>query len=104
MSVTKESRGNDRHGFSGTIRLYWESEGGQPRFANAQAQDVSAGGLCVVLTEKIPVRTLVSVESVSLGTRASAQVRRCDQKGVRYRVGLEFTAADAAFDKPRRVL
>lgn len=105
MAGTKESRrGPSRRGFGGAIRLFWEDEGGRQCFLKAQAQDVSTGGLCVVLHEKIPVRTVVSVESVTLGTRATAYVSRCDQKGLRYRVGLEFTTPEAAFDQPRRVL
>lgn len=83
-------RTDERLPLSGTVRLYWEDERGQQHFCRAEAQDVSISGLSVTIRERVPVRSLVQVECVANQMKGTGTVRRCEQRGMNFVVGLEF--------------
>lgn len=89
--MSRENRRVERHPFEGPLRVFWETEDGNARYVKGEAQDLSDVGISLVVQERIPLRTVVCVEALEKHTRASALVRRCDQMGLRYRIGLEFT-------------
>ena len=86
----RPQRAHERVKISGSVRLFWEDERGQQHFCQAQARDVSASGISVTLRERMPLRAVVQVESVANQVRGAANVRRCEQRGVNFDVGLEF--------------
>ncbi|MBY0506756.1 MAG: PilZ domain-containing protein [Bryobacteraceae bacterium] len=83
-------RASERVQISGIVRIFWEDERGGQHFCNAEARDVSDTGLSVVIRERVPVRSLVQVECLANQVQGSANVRRCEQRGMNYHVGLEF--------------
>jgi hypothetical protein len=89
--VSREQRHAGRHPFEGPLRVFWETEDGGARYLKGEAEDLSESGISLIVQERIPLRTVVCVEALEKHSRASATVRRCDQIGLRYRVGLEFT-------------
>lgn len=99
--MSRDLRRVERHPFEGPLRVFWEAEDGNPRFVKGQAQDISEQGVSVLIQEKIPLRTVVCVEALEKHARASALVRRCDQIGLRYRVGLEFTHGGSLTRTPK---
>lgn len=83
-------RDYERVQISGVVRLYWEDERGMQRHVRATAKDVSSSGLSVTLREPIPMRSLVQWECEANKSKGPATVRRCEQRGLDYVVGLEF--------------
>lgn len=83
-------RAHQRIQISGVVRLYWEDERGAQHFCRAEARDVSDSGLSVTIRERVPLRALVQVECVANKVKGTANVRRCEQRGLDYVVGLEF--------------
>ncbi len=83
-------REDERLPISGAVRIFWEDEDGEQHLYRADAKDVSASGLSVTVKVRVPLRTLVQVESLVNQVQGSAKVRRCEQKGLNYVVGLEF--------------
>ena len=86
----RPQRAHERIKISGSVRLFWEDERGQQHFCQAEAQDVSASGISVTLRQRVPLRAVVQVESVKNQGRGAANVRRCEQRGMNFDVGLEF--------------
>lgn len=83
-------RDHERVLISGVVRLYWEDERGMQHHVRAEAKDVSVSGLSVILREKLPLRALVQWECEANKSKGSATVRRSEQRGMNYVVGLEF--------------
>lgn len=83
-------RAHERVKISGSVRLFWEDENGKQHFCQAEAQDVSNSGISVLLRNRVPLRTIMQVECMSNQVRGAANVRRCEQRGLNFEVGLEF--------------
>lgn len=83
-------RTHERTPITGVVRLYWEDDNKVAHFVRAEARDVSDSGLSVTIRERVPLRALVQVECVANGVKGSANVRRCEQRGLNFIVGLEF--------------
>ncbi len=83
-------RASERVQISGMVRIFWEDEGGAQHFCQAEAKDASATGMSFTIRQRVPVRTLVQVESMTNKVKGSAMVRRCEQRGLSFMVGLEF--------------
>ena len=83
-------RAHERMQISGLVRLYWEDEQGRQHFCPAEARDVSDSGLSVKIRERVALRALVQVECLANKVKGTATVRRCEQRGLDYVVGLEF--------------
>lgn len=86
----RPQRAHERVKISGTVRLFWEDERGEQHFCHAEAKDVSNSGISVTLRQRVPLRAVVQVESVRNLVRGAANVRRCEQRGMNFDVGLEF--------------
>ncbi len=83
-------RDHERVQISGVVRLYWEDERGVQHHCRAEAKDVSSSGLSVTLRERLPLRSMVQWECEGNKSKGPATVRRCEQRGMNYLVGLEF--------------
>lgn len=71
----RDNRRNQRIPYFGAARISWEDERGVHRYAEAKCVDVSREGLCIVVAETIPVRSMLSLRVVRLKVGGSATVR-----------------------------
>lgn len=56
----------------------------------------SIGGLCILVPEKVPEKTILSVRAVDAPSEVpwvQVEVRRCETRGVRYEFGCQFVKA-----------
>ncbi len=90
-SRKSDSRRNVRHPVQGNLHLLWEDEAGHERVSGAQLVNVSANGMQLRLTDKIPVHTTVSCNAPKLGVSGRGSVRYCNPSKGKYLVGLEFS-------------
>jgi hypothetical protein len=95
-------RPNDRYKVDFQVDLNWEEKPGAVHRAQGRCTDLSASGAQVELRDAIKPRTLVVVSSREFGRMGSATVRYCRRDGMKYSVGLEFTAM-LALSGPARV-
>jgi hypothetical protein len=77
---------------SAPLQLIWKDRQGLDRFINGRIIDISESGIRVEVAEPLEKRTYVTLQSASLGLHGSASVRSCARKGMKYLVGLEFSA------------
>jgi hypothetical protein len=92
MSQKGELRRHGRSTESTPVQLIWKDRQGLDRFMNGRTLDVSESGIRVELPEPIEKQTYVTLQSVRLGLHGSASVKSCVRKGMKYLVGLEFSA------------
>jgi hypothetical protein len=59
---------------------------------NGRALNISASGMRVEVGDSIEQRTYVTVQCAALGLHGRASVRSCTRKGMKYILGLEFSA------------
>ncbi len=59
---------------------------------NGRAMNVSAAGMRVEVADPIDKQTYVTVQCAALGLHGRASVRSCTRKGMKYILGLEFSA------------
>lgn len=84
------SRRDVRHTVKASVNIMWEDASGKEYGMAAQVVNVSANGLQVQLSERLPVRTLVSCSSPKLGVSGRGVVRYCNPAKGKYIIGLEF--------------
>lgn len=84
-------RRHDREASSEEILLGWTDSQGHLHQVRGKCLDISEFGLQIESMEPVAVRTYVLVKSRKLGIDGSASVRHCTRKGIRYRLGLEFS-------------
>lgn len=92
MNGEGELRRHQRSDVSSLAAIGWQDRNGTDRFVNGRALDVSASGMRVEVSEPIEKQTYVTIQCASLGVHGRASVRSCTRKGVKYIVGLEFSA------------
>jgi hypothetical protein len=96
-----DTRRQKRHPVDGMIRILWEDSEGRERVSNATIANASANGAKLRVDEKIPVRSYVACNDVSLGIVGRASVRYCIFSKGKYEIGLEFgTGNGFSKDKP----
>jgi hypothetical protein len=89
VAQRKDTRRTARDEFPSEVKLQWE-EAGARKAARAVGHDFSAKGLSVESLCKLPLKTLVRMESSLWKAATYAHVRHCTQKGGKYLIGLEF--------------
>ena len=85
-------RRHQRTAKSTPVQIIWKDRQGQDRFVNGRILDVSESGLRVEVSDPIEKQTYVTLQSPGLGLHGTASVRTCARKGMKYLVGLEFSA------------
>ena len=63
---------------------------GESKFAKARCVDISVGGLCLEIAERIPVLTPLRLQADQLDFIGRAAVRHIESRGSKYNVGLEL--------------
>jgi hypothetical protein len=92
MSDKGELRRHARSAKSAPVQLIWKDRQGIDRFINGRIVDVSESGIRVELNDPMEKQTYVTLQAAGLGLHGSASVRTCARKGMKYLVGLEFSA------------
>jgi hypothetical protein len=74
------------------VEIIWTDSSGNDRFQRAHAFDISESGMQIDLMERLEERIYVTLRAEHLAVHGTASVRSCVRKGIKYRVGLEFSA------------
>ena len=92
MSKEGELRRHTRSVKSSPVQIIWKDRQGLDKFVNGRILDVSESGMRVEVPEPLDKQTYLTLQSIALGLHGSASVRSCTRKGMKYMVGLEFSA------------
>lgn len=92
MTQKGDLRRHARSTRSAPIQLVWKSRQGVDGFLTGRIIDVSESGVRVEVSDPLEKQTYVTLQASSLGLHGSASVRSCTRKGMKYLVGLEFSA------------
>lgn len=92
MSCEGELRRHRRAEVSSPARIAWQDRGGVDRFVNGRTLNVSPSGMRIEVAAPIDKQTYVTVQCAALGLHGRASVRSCTRKGMKYVLGLEFSA------------
>ena len=92
MSREGELRRHPRDEKSSPIQIIWQDRSGADRFVNGRSLDISPSGMRAEVSEPIEKQTYVTVQCAALGLHGRASVRTCARKGMKYVLGLEFSA------------
>jgi hypothetical protein len=87
-----ELRRHQRAEVSSPARIVWQDRGGADHFMNGKALNVSPSGMRVEVTDPVEKQTYVTVQCDALHLHGRASVRSCTRKGMKYILGLEFSA------------
>ena len=84
------------------IFLSWQEKSGAVRRAMGRCVDLSASGAKLETLDKMDARSMVLVHSEQFGRMGNATIRYCLREGMKYSVGLQFSAAFGLGDPVRR--
>lgn len=85
-------RRHERAAKSAPVQIIWKDRGGEDKFVSGRILDVSESGIRVEVGDPLEKQTYVTLHSPGLSLHGSASVRTCARKGMKYIVGLEFSA------------
>lgn len=93
MGTQHNLRREERRPCEHTVVVVWRDAGGENKFANARALDISESGIRLQMPEAPPLHTYVTLRASKLGLLGNASVRYCVRTTAsKYAVGAEFTA------------
>jgi hypothetical protein len=95
------NRRHQRIPFDGSVRLAWEDEQGQIRYASGKCIDVSEVGLRIEVSEPVPLQTYVTLRADRINVSGMAVVKHVGRRSTRFILGLELSQQmrDQAFAK-----
>jgi len=102
MAAKGNLRRHDRIETRSLIQLVWKDQLGNEKFTKARTLDVSESGLRLEVPERIPERSYVTFRVDELSLHGTASVRSCQGKGIKFIVGLEFSAGMKWKPKPAK--
>mgnify|MGYP000408298451 CR=1 FL=1 len=97
--MSSEKRRHIRRSINSDATLTWIKPGGMPASEKARVINFSYSGCQLQTKIKYPLRDLVHIRVAPYGINGKASVRYCDQRGVGYILGLEFTGGVTFKDK-----
>jgi cytochrome c peroxidase len=74
------------------VQIVWKDHLGNEKYTKARTLDVSQSGMRVEVPERIPERSYVTFRSDELSLQGTGSVRTCHGKGIKFVVGVEFSA------------
>lgn len=92
MNQEGDLRRHVRAAKSSTVQIIWKDRQGTDKFVQGRIVDVSEAGIRVEITEPLEKQTYVTLQSPGLGLHGTASVKSCARRGLKYSVGLEFSA------------
>ena len=87
MNQEGDLRRHTRSTQAAQVQIVWNHGVLKGRIIN-----VSESGMRVEVSDPLEKQTYVTLQAASLGLHGSASVRTCTRKGMKYLVGLEFSA------------
>lgn len=75
----------------GKVRIHWSEPSGATFGSMGRCLDVARGGLCVDIDRRIAIGSVIQVESHELKVVGVAVVRHCRQRGMGFRLGVQFS-------------
>ena len=84
------TRRHIRHPASGELRLLWEDRAGGEAIVAARILNVSAEGLQLLVSEKVPVLSTLTCHDPKSGISGRGRVRYCNYIKGNYLIGVEF--------------
>lgn len=88
--ATRNRRREDRTPLSLPAMFQWEDEYGESLTTRAKTVDISTAGLSLEIIRSVPPRSIVTFRLLGLNLGGRASVRSSYQKGMNFRIGLEF--------------
>ncbi|MBA3973622.1 MAG: hypothetical protein C0504_05295 [Candidatus Solibacter sp.] len=79
-----------REEIQGKVRIHWRDRSGATFGSLGRLLDISELGMGAELERRIEPGTVVHIESRDVHVAGVAVVRHCYQKGMGYRVGIQF--------------
>jgi len=79
-----------RFPFGEKVRVSWTDAHGRYHFADAPCLDVSETGMQIELNHPLDQQCYVNIRSERYGLNTNARVRHVRQRGMKYRIGLQF--------------
>ena len=89
MVMQENRRQHPRIAFETDMDVSWTSHG-ESRFAKARSLDISIGGLCLEIAERIPEQTPLKLRADQIDFVGRAAVRHVECLGARYSMGLQL--------------
>lgn len=86
--MTEERREDDRNLCADLVQVSWKSEEGDNRKEWATLEDISSGGACLKLEDRLPENTIVSLQFST--SSCKARVKYCVAEQTGYLLGVEF--------------
>ena len=93
-----------RHEVNLPVRILWTDESGREIFGPARLVNVSVHGMQLQVETRIPARTTITCNEMSLGISARGAARYCNFAKGKYLVGVECSGGTGWRDplQPRR--
>lgn len=92
MKVLGTARAHERRPFQCDAQVSWQTRSGERKFARVRFVDLSLPGAGIESTEPIEPQTMVYLQASGYGAIGNASVRYCVRAGLKYRIGLLFSA------------
>jgi hypothetical protein len=86
------TRRHSRIPYSGPVRITWQDERGETKFAFAKCLDVSESGLRIEVPITVRLGTYVTLHAERINVRGTASVRNISRSGQKFILGLELSA------------
>lgn len=95
-------RTDDRRRFQCIAFVSWRTRAGENKLARVEMLDLSMQGAGIVSREPIESQTMVYLQAPGYGPIGNASVRYCARSGLKYRIGLLFSAPSGLADAARQ--
>ena len=96
------TRPEDRYKVDFPVFLSFQAAGGAVQRVAGRCVNLSPSGAKLETRDKLTVRTNILVHSEHFGRMGLASIRYCVRQGMKYSVGLQFSAAFGLSDPVRR--
>ena len=86
------ARSDERRRFQGNAQVSWQTRSGEKKFARVKFVDLSLQGASIESADPIEPQTMVYLQASGCGAIGNASIRYCRRAGLKYRMGLLFSA------------
>jgi hypothetical protein len=100
--TTRKRDTDERRRFECTAQVSWQTRSGENKFARGKIIDLSLQGAGIESTQPIDPHTLVYLQAPGYGAIGNATVRYCVRTGLKYRIGVLFSAPTKWADSARQ--
>lgn len=101
VPTTSHAAKADRRPYQCPVQISWQF-GGETKTIRGKCVDLSPQGARIECPEAIDVRSIVYMQAPGHGLMGNATVRYCRRTGMKYTIGLLFSAATSQADKGRQ--